>query len=140
MHICVFALTSIFAVADAKSVRYDIAADVTTFPQKTPQATLESVLKAAEANRFDYLAAQLADPAFIDDRVQHLYGGRFADQVQDTRTRLDARTLVQLRRFLKEGEWQSTKDTATVYLKEFTGRTVSFELIGDRWFMRNRDK
>ena len=36
----------------------------------TPKEALASVLKAADAGRFDYLTAQLADPSFIDDRVK----------------------------------------------------------------------
>jgi hypothetical protein len=140
MHAGVLTLAVLVSANDAKAVRYGIAPDPAAFPQKTPQETLASVLKAAEAGRFDYLAAQLADPAFVDDRVRRLYAGRFADQVDDTRTRLDARTLGQLRRFLKEGAWQSASDSATVSLKDVTGHTVSFRLMGGRWFMEHRSK
>jgi hypothetical protein len=141
MHMSVLTLAALLAIADdAKTIRYGIAPDLVTFPQKTPQETLASVLKAAETKRFDYLDAQLADPAFIDDRVQRLYGGRFADQVEDTRTRLDAPVLLLLRRFLKEGAWQVGKENAVVTLKDVTERTVSFRLVAGRWFMEHRNK
>jgi hypothetical protein len=83
--------------------RYGIAPDLVTYPQGTPREALVSVLKAIDARRFDYLVAQLADPAFIDDRVQRLYGGRFEQQVEDTRVRLDPLSVKLLRRFLKDG-------------------------------------
>jgi hypothetical protein len=141
MHVSVLTLAALLTVADSGiAVRYNIAPDLTAFPQKTPQETLASVLKAAEAKRFDYLDAQLADPAFIDNRVQQLYAGRFADQVEDTRTRLDAPTLTLLHRFLKDGAWQVNKEDAVVTLKDVTDRIVSFRLAGGRWFMEHRNK
>ena len=139
MHVCLlFALLSVDA--DAPASRYGIVSDLTTFPQKSPQETLSSVLKAAEAKRFDYLAAQLADPAFVDDRVHRLYAGQFTEQVDDTRTRLDAPTVVLLRRYLKDGTWQLGKDTATVLLKDNGDRLVAFRLVSGRWYMENRNK
>jgi hypothetical protein len=141
MHFSVLTLAALFALADdAKAVRYGIAPDLVAFPQKTPQETLGSVLKAAEMKRFDYLAAQLADPIFIDDRVKRLYGGRFADQVEDVSTRLDAPTLMLLRRIFKDGVWQVSKENAFVTLKDVTERTVFFRLVGSRWFMEHRNK
>jgi hypothetical protein len=141
MHFSLLTLAALLAVADnANSVRYGIAPVPVAFPQKTPQETLGSVLKAAEAKRFDYLAAQLADPVFIDDRVNRLYGGRFADQVEDTSARLDAPALTLLHRFLKDGAWQIAEDKAVVMLKDVTDRTVSFRRAGGRWFMEHRNK
>ncbi len=141
MHVSLLSLALLLAVADdAKGVRYGIAPDLNTYPQKTPQEAFASVLKAAEVKRFDYLAAQLADPAFIDDRVHRLYAGRFADQVDDTRTRLDAPTLALLRRFQKDGVWQVGKDDATVTLKDVPDRLVAFRQIGGRWYMEHRSK
>jgi hypothetical protein len=141
MHVCLLSLSLLIAAADdAKTSRYNVAPDLSAFPQKTPQQTLASVIKAAEAKRFDYLAAQLADPAFIDDRVQRLYGGHFAEQVEDTRTRMDEPTLVLLRRFVKEGTWQVAKESASVTLKEAPDRGIFFRPIGERWYMEHRMK
>jgi hypothetical protein len=141
MPISLLSLALFLAAADdAKAIRYGIAPDPVAFPQKTPQETLTSVLKAADAGRFDFLAAQLADPAFIDDRVRRLYAGRFADQVDDTRTRLDAPTLALLRRFLKDGTWQINKESAVVTLKDVPDRLVAFRLLGSRWFLEHKSK
>ncbi len=78
---------------EKSATRYSIASDLKTYPQGTAKETLASVLKAIESKRVDYLTAQLADPAFVDDRVKRLYGGRFEEQVEDTRGRLDSRTV-----------------------------------------------
>ena len=123
----------------ASGTRYGIAVDVRTYPQGTAKETLASVLKAVEARRVDYLVAQLADPAFVDDRVQRLYGGRFEEQVEDTRGRLDARTVKLLERFLKDGDWQEDKERVTVRLKD-DDRRLRFKKIDGRWFMEHASK
>ena len=68
----------------ASTIRYGVEVDLKTFPQGAPKETLASVLKAADAGRFDYLTAQLADPPFIDERVKTVFGGDFNEQVKDT--------------------------------------------------------
>jgi hypothetical protein len=120
--------------------RYDIAADLAVFPQAKAQETLTSVLKAIEMKRFDYLVAQLADPAFVDDRVKRLFGGKFEEQVEDTRARLDPGTVKYFQRLLKEGEWTAADDQASVRNKESKDRVVSFRKIGTRWFLEHRSK
>ena len=141
MHFSLLTLAALFVAADdAKMIRYGVAPDAVAFPQKTPQETLSSVLKSADMRRFDYLTAQLADPAFVDDRVRRVHGGRFNDQVEDTRTCLDAPTLALFRRFLKDGAWQVGKDNAIVSLKDISDRIISFRLVGSRWFMEHRNK
>jgi hypothetical protein len=123
---------------DAK--RYGIAPDLKTYAQTTPKDTLASVLKAVENKRCDYLAAQLADPSFIDERVKRLYGGRFEQQVEDTQSRLDPLAAKLLGRFLKDGEWTMDKDTASVHLKDVRDRAVFFKRIGERWYLEHRVK
>jgi hypothetical protein len=122
---------------DAK--RYGVALDLTTYPQGKPQETFQSVLKAIENKRFDYLAAQLSDPVFIDGRVK-LFGGRFEDQVEDTRARLDPSTVKLLQRFAKDGEWRTADKEAMLVLKDNKDRFVFFRKIGDRWFMEHRSQ
>jgi hypothetical protein len=123
----------------AGGTRYGVAVDTRTYPQGTAKETLASVLKAVEARRIDYVVAQLADPAFVDDRIQRLYGGRFEEQVEDTRGRLDARTVKLLGRFLKDGDWQEDKERVTVRLKD-DDRRLRFKKIDDRWFMEHASK
>jgi hypothetical protein len=141
MHFSLLVLATFIAAADdAKTARYGIAPDLAAYPQGTPQEALASVVKAIEAKRFDYLVAQLADPVYVDDRIQRLHGGRFDDQVEDTRNRLDAAALMLLRRFSKDGAWQAEKQHAIVMLKDVSDNVVSFRLIAGRWFLEHRNK
>jgi hypothetical protein len=121
-------------------LRHGVAPDLKPYPQASAKETLVSVLKAVEAGRFDYLVAQLADPAWVDERIERLYGGRFAEQVEDTRHRLDPSTVKVLRRFLAEGEWATEKDHASVRLKDVADRGVFFVHKGDRWYLEHRSK
>jgi hypothetical protein len=129
---------ALWAAALQGDTRYGIPADLRTYPQGTPQEALASALKAADAGRFDYLAAQLADPQFIDERVRRLYGGQFEQQVEDTRDRLDPGTVKLLRRFLSEGTWTTQKDEATVALKDVPDRGVYLRRVDGRWYLENR--
>jgi hypothetical protein len=119
--------------------RYGVALNLTTYPQAKPQETLASVLKAVEDKRMDYLTAQLSDPVFVDGRVK-VFGGRFQDQVEDARARLDPSTIKLLKSFAKEGEWRVADKEAMLVLKDIKDRFVFFRKIGDRWFMEHRSK
>ena len=132
--------------ADARAdksgdTRYGIAVDLKAYPQSTAKEALASVIKAVENNRIDYLVAQLADPVHIDDRVQRQYGGKFDDQVADTKLKMDAGTLKLFQRFLKDGEWTRDKAAESVRLKDVAkDRAIFFRRIGDRWYLENRYK
>ncbi|HEY7312703.1 MAG TPA: hypothetical protein VH643_25280 [Gemmataceae bacterium] len=123
----------------AGATRYGIAPDPKMYPQGTAKETLASVLKAVEAKRVDYVVAQLADPSFVDDRVKRLYAGRFEEQVEDTRARLDPLTIKQLQRFLKNGDWQEDGDRVMVRLKD-NERRLYFKKDDGRWFMEHGSK
>ena len=116
--------------------RYGITPDVKTYPQDTAKETLASVLRAVEAKRVDYVVAQLADPRFIDQRVRGTYGGRFEEQVEDTRARLDPLTIKQLQRFLKDGKWKEEDKHVTVRLKG-EERCLNFKQENGRWFLEH---
>jgi hypothetical protein len=122
------------------ATRYGIAPDLQSYPQGTPQEGLASVLKAVGAGRFDYLVAQLADPAFVDDRVKRVYGGRFEQQVEDTRVRLDPLAVKLLGRFLKEGTWTVTKTEARADLEDVPDRAVYLRRRDGRWFLEHRNR
>ena len=128
------------SVARAEAPRHGVAHDPKTYPQATPQEALVSVLKAVENKRIDYLTAQLADPLFIDERVQRVFGGKFAEQVEDTASRFDPSTTKLLARFLKDGEWKMEKDSASVHLKDVKDRAVFFRKVGERWYLQQRTK
>jgi hypothetical protein len=129
---------SLSALAAGAAERYGVAPDLKTYPQATPKEALASALKAAESGRFDYLAAQLADPVWVDERVTRLYGGRFEGQVEDTRARLDPPTLKLLRRFLTEGDWSEEGGQASASLKDVPDRRVYLRRLGDRWYLEHR--
>jgi hypothetical protein len=136
-----FTAGPVAAEGEAKpAVRYGVEVDQKTYPQSAPKETLASVLKAADAGHFDYLAAQLADPSFIDDRVKGVFGGSFDEQVKDVRARLDPSTLKQLHRFLDDGEWTTGDDKASVRLNDLGDRAVFFRKIDGRWFIEHRSK
>jgi hypothetical protein len=124
------------------SKRYQIAANLDTYPQATPKETLASVLAAIENQRVDYLLAQLAEPDFVDKRVEQVYGGNFDELVKETTTKLtDSPGMAkELQRFLKEGEWESGDGTATAKLKDIKDRQVYMKKIGQRWYLENRQK
>jgi hypothetical protein len=128
-----------FALPADAAPRYGIHPDPKSYPQATPQETLASVLKAVDAGRFDYLLAQLAEPSWVDDRVNRLHGGRFSEQVEDTRARFDAPTIKLLRRFLSEGKWNVSRDDASATL-EGVERGLHFIHKSDRWYLQNRDR
>jgi hypothetical protein len=123
----------------ANDTRYGIALDNKTYPQNTAKETLASLLKAVEGKRVDYVVAQLADPSFVDERVRRLYGGRFAEQVDDTRTRLDPLTIKQLQFILKDGVWQEENARAVARLKD-DNRCLYFKQNNGRWFMEHANK
>lgn len=137
MNPCPF--LGILLILAADGTRYGIAPDLPTYPQGSAKETLASVIKAVENKRVDYVVAQLADPAFVDDRVKRLYGGRFEQQVEDTRARLDPLTIKQLQRFLKDGDWQQDKERVTVRLKD-DKRSLYFKKDNGRWFMEHANK
>jgi hypothetical protein len=130
------------APKEAPPKRYGIEASLRDYPQETPKETLASVLFAIDKGRINYLLAHLADPAFVDQRVKQVYGGNFDELVRETTDKLTGNpdAVKELRRFLKEGEWEATEGTPSVKLKDLKGRQVFFRKIGPRWYLENRQK
>jgi hypothetical protein len=150
MRLCVAVLVGLACVAGAsaqkaekvKAVkRYGVEPDLESYPQKTPKDTLASVIKTMEARRIDYLMAQLADPEYVDERVQQVYKGRFRDLVDEATAKLaeDPGVIKKLRRFLDEGQWETAEATATAQLKDVPERVYLRKADG-RWFFENRDR
>jgi hypothetical protein len=130
-------LAATCSVAQEKADRYGVALDAKAYPQATAKEALSSVLKAVADKKVDYVVAHLADPSFVDDRVKRVYGGKFAEQVDDTRARLDPFVQKQLKRFLDEGKWDAGKAEATVTLDGSKDRRVKLVKKGDRWYLAN---
>jgi hypothetical protein len=121
--------------------RYGVVLNIRRYPQATPKETLASVLQAIDDQRIDYLLAHLADPSWVDERVKRL-GGSFEDAVKETRTKLadNAEAVKELRRFLREGEWNAGEANASVTLKDVKDRMVFFRKIENRWYLENRQQ
>ena len=115
--------------------RHGIAADAKTYPQATAKEALASVLRAVKDKRFDYLVAHLAEPDFVDERVKRVYGGKVAEQVADTRARLDPATVKQLGKFLEDGKWTIDKTSALVQLEGVKDRVVRLVSKGGTWYL-----
>jgi len=166
--------------------RYGVAVNAEPYPQTTPQEALASALKAADRAKYEYFAAQLLEPKFLDDRVtergrllegqveKDLIAAReaqrrspnpvppderipdepkgFAEAVRREAAqqafRLVARdvrdTLTEhpdhvkdLRRFLRDGQFQITGDSAVVTHKDIKDRQVSLKRVSGRWFVED---
>jgi hypothetical protein len=126
--------------APPNETRYGIALDLKTYPQSTAKEALASVIKSVEDKHLDYLVAQLADPDYIDDRVERLFAGKVEPQIEETRLKMDAGTLKLFQRFLKDGEWTADKTTESVRLKDIKDRSIYFRRVGERWYLENRNK
>jgi hypothetical protein len=123
-----------------EGARFGVAADLKAYPQDSPKAALASVLKAIDGGKIDYVLAQLTDPKFVDERIKRVHAGKFELQVAETKGKLDAPAVKQLRKFAAEGEWESDEDRAVVRLKDDADRIVAFRKVGDRWYLENRNK
>lgn len=121
--------------------RFGIDYEPDNYSQKTAKEALASVVRAIDARKVDYLLAQLADPGYVDKRVQGL-GGNFRDLVKEMTERLaaDPTMLKELKRFASEGEWEEGEDSATARLKDVKTRAVFFKKIDTRWYFENRQK
>jgi hypothetical protein len=145
LGLCLFAPGVLSAQAPKQEEpvsRYGLFYMPRAYPQPTAKETLASVIKAMDDGKIDYLLAHLADPDFVDKRVKEVYGGKFDELVKETNMKLadNPASIKELRRFLKEGEWQGADATASVKLKDVTDRQVFLRKVGDRWFLENRQK
>ena len=80
------------AQAEEATARYDIAPLIKLYPQNTPKAALESAVKAAEKGRYDYLAAHLMEPGFVDAESVSRGKAYAADVEADLRIRRQRET------------------------------------------------
>ncbi len=134
--------------------RFGFDANTDAYPQATPKDTIESLVKAFDNRRVDYLLAQLADPRFVDETVaSYKTAIRQGDDksrlflafdrlvTETTQYFLDDPTLVkELRRFAKEAEWQGNDAETVGTLRSVQGRKVFLRKIEARWFLENRQQ
>jgi hypothetical protein len=122
--------------------RYGIEADLEDYPQAAPKVALESVLKAIDNKKIDYLLAHLADPTWVDDLVKTIHDGKFEGLVKETSDKIakDPTMIKELRRILKEGEWKEDDAAASACLKDAKDSCVFLRKIEGRWFLEDRKK
>ncbi len=121
------------------AARYRVAPDRKTYPQGTAKEALASVLKAIKNKRIDYLLAQLADPDWVDGRVE-AYEGGFDELVKETTAKLDPPAVKRLDRFLADGEFETLDATVIVRLKDVKDRVVRLRRVDGRWYLQNVNK
>ncbi len=119
--------------------RFEVEALPDNYPQTSPKATLQSVLKAIDRNRFDYMIAHLVEPSFIDQRMQQ-FGLPFSGIVAEVQRKLkqDPPSLRELRRLALEGSVEERDGAATISSPDLPNRKVYLKQINARWFMENR--
>lgn len=121
--------------------RFDVTGLPQNYPQDTPKQTLESVVRAIEKQRFDYLAAHLIDPAFVDAQMNE-NSLSFDAVVVAVRRSLqdDPADLKQLRVLAIGGQIDTQGERAIVTHEQVPGRKVFLVRNGDRWFIENQDR
>lgn len=133
--------------------RYGYQFEPDLFPQKTPQEALQSIVKAIDAKKIDYLLAHLADPKFVDDRIAEykalLKGGDdvktilgFERLSRETAAhfREDPLLVKELRQYLKDADWELQEAAATATLKTASPRRVFLRKREERWFLENKQQ
>jgi hypothetical protein len=68
-------------------IRYGVTPLIRLYQQSSPKIALDSAVKAMEKSRFDYVAAQLLDPAFVDRESTRRGVAFMADVEAEFRTR-----------------------------------------------------
>ncbi|HKB42351.1 MAG TPA: hypothetical protein VKD72_38345 [Gemmataceae bacterium] len=121
------------------AARYQVVADLKTYPQGTAREAFAAVLKAIENKRIDYLLAQLADPDWVDGRVK-AYADGFEELVKETTAKLDPPAVKRLGRFLKDGEFETVDSTVVVRLKDVNDRVVRLRRADGRWYLQSLNK
>jgi hypothetical protein len=111
--------------------RFEVLHNVDLYKQTSPRETLNSILGAIARERYDYIAAHLLDPEFVDARLattqeyferlaseqigatvagQLLKAEDFQKRVREVGTRLNARHFAQQMKQKLEEEPQNLKD------------------------------
>lgn len=133
--------------------RYGSTYEAILYPQKTPQEALQSLMKALDGRRIEYLLAHLADPKFVDSRVSEyaafLKGNEearvivaFERLTRETALHFqeDPQLVKELRQFVKDADWEVQDGVATGTLKSGSPRKVFLRQLEDRWFLENRQQ
>ena len=119
----------------AVAPRYGVAADLHTYPQGTPQETIQSVIRATKEGKVDYLLAQLIVPREVDAKFQRNPAALQA--LAGLATPAKSKQMVHdLQRHLGEGTWTIRRDRAVSRIEGMAD--LALEKSGGRWYMNNR--
>lgn len=125
-----------------KSVtRLGLESDYQVFPQSSPKELLASVARAVQRERYDYLAAHLLDPEFVDARLQRA-NLKLEDLGKEIKTKFQSQPEVtkDLLKILNSGEQVESGNTVIVKHKDVKNLQVYLKKVGDRWYLENRQK
>src|SRR5262249_19711182 len=129
--------------------RYGFDVNEATYPQKTPADAMNSIARAIDRKKVDYLLAQMADPAYVDYWVER-YKGDFTQAKEEGKRLLAFDRLVRettdyflndplivkdLRIFAKDAKWEEKDDIAIGTVESIPARKVFLKKVGDRWFL-----
>lgn len=134
--------------------RYGLNYSAERFPQKTPQEALQSVVRAIDSKKFEYLVAHLADPVYVDRSIAE-YKAAIPKGGDEAKTivafeRLvkevgkyyvdDPSILRELRQFAKDAKFETMEKSAVGTVPAIDGRKVFLKKIEDRWFLENKQQ
>ncbi len=125
---------------DKPPSRYGVEFNQRVYPQGSAKQTLASVIDAYEKKRYPYVLAYLATPSWVDQQVKDVHNGDFDALVKVVAAKFadDPKMLNDMKRLLKEGEWEGGETSAVVKLKDFKEKQISFRKIGKLWYMENK--
>jgi len=120
--------------------RYNIKADIETYPQGSAKQTLSSIAEALRRTRVDYILAHLTDPIYVDGTVKK-FNGDFEALVRQVDEHLsDPKGRREFERFLKDGKVEESGTTAKVTLADVPKRQMTLRKSGERWFLDNENE
>lgn len=133
--------------------RYNIEVNLVNYPQKTPQEAMQSISKAIDSGRYDYLLAQLSDPMYVEPRVAEYRGLLFTKEelqreVEDIARELDpkarkrkeiekekkdkARTIVAFNRMVVETRKHLDEDPVLIKELRLFAKDAEWEIDEDK--------
>jgi hypothetical protein len=136
-------------------IRFGVLLDAKDYPQAEPKEALASVVKAINLKQYDYLLAHLADPKYVDGKVEEFKKLTNPSAKDEARAFLAFQRLVKetaahftedpakvkdLKRFADKAEFTAKGNLATGTLKELPTRKVFLRKIDNRWFLEDRER
>jgi hypothetical protein len=158
MLLIVIGLIGVWGSADAGEkvvLRYRIPANYDRYPQEKPNVALASTVKAIELGQVDYMLAHLADPAFVDKRVEQYRAQVKGDVPEESKTLLafdrlvnetkdhfkDDPTIVkELQQFARSATWDNKDSSAEAQLSSVPAHRVFMKKIQQLWYLEDRQK